>query len=898
MKATLDGEMDNLPLLESLYDQYLQNPKQLDPTWQRYFQSLDNSSPSTYIRSDDESDECRIDRLISAYRKDGFIMAHVNPLAKEAPQEIPSLNIASHGFTTQDLDKPFPTCGLLPESHATLSAIVDRLKQIYCNHVGCEYVSIVEPDQEHWLQEKIEGAYFQQKLTPEQKKLIMECLNRSELFETFLHTKYIGQKRFSLEGGETLIPMLALMLEEASEKGLEEVVLGMSHRGRLNVLTNILNKSYQAVLKEFTDIHAEEGIEGTGDVKYHKGFIGDYIRGERGNKVKVTLCPNPSHLESVDSVVEGEAHAKQILYKDEKDRSKILPILIHGDAAISGQGVVYETLQLSKLPGYTTGGTIHFVINNQIGFTTIPRDMRSTHYCTDIARAFGIPIFHVNAEDPESCVRIALLAYEMRQRFHTDVFIELNCYRKYGHNEGDEPAYTQPVEYKMIKQKKPIRVIYRDQLLQEGVVSQQDSDQLESSFRQGLQEAHAELGNDEEKQGVEQKIIPRGQCLSLKTGVSYEKLLFAAEQFSQVPKGFHLHPKLESLVKEHTHMIAEKKPIDWAMGEYLAYASLLLEGKSVRLSGQDSARGTFSHRHSVWIDQETSQEYFPLAHLKTDQGRFDVINSPLSEMGVLAFEYGYSVAYPQALTIWEAQFGDFGNGAQVIIDQYIASGEQKWGQNTGLTLFLPHGYEGQGPEHSSGRIERFLTLAGHDNMQIVNPTSPAQLFHLLRRQMQMNPPKPLVVFTPKGLLRLPACMSPISELVDGVFQEILDDAVEPKKVRRLVFCSGRVYYDLLEKRTSDAIALVRIEQLYPLCIERIKEVINKYGSAQECVWVQEEHQNMGAWSYMQPILLELLAGRIPLRYIGRNISATPATGVHTRHEQEREHLLTQVFQEV
>ncbi len=895
MKAAPEGEMDNLPLLESLFEQYQKDPKQLDPSWQRYFQSLDVST-SLSVLPTGNSGECRIDLLIAAFRRDGFIMARVNPLSGEEPKEIPSLNYQNYGFT--DLNKVYPTCGLLPEPTAPLSKILVRLKEIYCGTIGFEYVGIVEPEMERWLQSRIEGAFFDHELTVKQKTLIMEYLNRSELFETFLHTKFVGQKRFSLEGAETLIPMLALILEEGGEQGLQEAVIGMAHRGRLNVITNILNKSIQAVLKEFTDIHSMEGIEGTGDVKYHKGFVGNYLREEQGGSIRLTLSPNPSHLESVDSVVEGQTHAKQFLIGDEKDRNKILPILIHGDAAISGQGVVYETLQLSKLPGYTTGGTVHIVINNQIGFTTIPRDMRSTHYCTDIARAFGIPVFHVNAEDPERCVHIALLAYEIRCRFHCDVFIELNCYRKYGHNESDEPAYTQPVQYKTIKKKKPIRAIYKEQLIKEGFGSQPDFEKMEQDFRKMLQDAHSEISEKEESKKTDLMFVPNDEMLfqQVKTGIPYDQLLFAVKQFSSVPEGFLLHPKLSSLIAEHCKMVENKKPINWAMGEFLAYASLLMEEKPVRLSGQDSARGTFSHRHAVWIDQETSQEYFPLAHLKAGQARFEVINSPLSEMGVLAFEYGYSVSCPHGLTIWEAQFGDFGNGAQVIIDQYIASGEQKWGQKSGITLFLPHGYEGQGPEHSSGRIERFLTLAGHDNMQIVNPTTPAQFFHLLRRQLNRSLIKPLIVFTPKAILRLPACVSPIEELSNGAFHEILDDPAQPKTVRRLVLCSGKIYYDLIAHRKTDDIAIVRIEQLYPLYTEKLQELINKYSSAKECVWAQEEHSNMGAWNYMNPVLNRLLSEKMPLRYVGRNVSATPATGLHALHEQEHDLILKQVFQ--
>lgn len=869
---SIEGELLNLDLLENLYDRYQKNPAEIDPVWTSYFQSFDvppASGASPFA-----------EMLIDAYRRKGHLSAHINPLSTEKEGPV-------------DLDAIAST---LPELH-------EALRKIYCGQIGFEYMHVEDENLSVWIQDQIEKHFFKQELSPGQQQRILEYLNRSELFETFLHTKYVGQKRFSLEGVETLIPMLALVMETGAEQGIQEYVLGMAHRGRLNVLTNILHKSYAAIFSEFEEISIPEAIEGMGDVKYHKGYTGDNLKTHLGRKIKITLSPNPSHLESVNCVVEGQARAKQFPANDEAKRDKVLPVLIHGDASITGQGIVYETFQLSRLAGYTTGGTLHIVINNQIGFTTLPRDLRSTHYCTDIARAFGCPIFHVNAEDPEGCVHAALLALEIRLRFHCDVVIDLNGYRKYGHNEGDEPAYTQPLEYKIIKAKKPIRELYRDQLLEKKAVEKKIIGQLEEKFKKGLQEAHLDFNTNKASSPTKRTANPEDSRLfkPASTGVDKALLRLLAERFSKIPEGFKMHPKLENLVKDRLSRVVENKPVDWGLAEHLAYASLLWEGIPIRLSGQDCCRGTFSHRHAVWVDQEKEIEYFPLAHLKEGQGKFEAYNSPLSEMGVLGFEYGYSVACLKGLTIWEAQFGDFGNGAQVIIDQYIASGEQKWGQKSGLVLFLPHGYEGQGPEHSSGRLERFLTLAGHDNMQIVNPTTPAQFFHVLRRQMHSPFHKPLILFTPKGLLRHSACVSSLDDLSEGAFQALMDDSEikTPSAVRRLVFCSGRIYYDLLSERTQQNrsdVCFIRVEQLYPLDESIFKKIAEKYKEAVQWMWVQEEPQNMGAWSFIFPKLLEMLPAGMELKYAGRPRSATPATGSHLLHEQEHATLLNQVFQ--
>lgn len=899
----LEGELANLDLLERLYEQYQVDPNGLDPSWRNYFQSLDREAPALMINgAAAQASSLPVEQLVDAYRRYGHLVTQINPIALNGDQKASDpFDLTKWGLKPEDLGRTVATHGVLKSSHTSLGLLIDTLRDLYCGRIGFEYKHVDDKEMEKWIQDRIETKLFQETLSKEQKQRILDYLNRSELFETFLHTKYVGQKRFSLEGAETLIPMLALLIESGAEQGITEFVLGMAHRGRLNVLANILNKSYHTIFSEFDEGYIPDSLEGMGDVKYHKGYTGDNLKTPLGKAIKLILSPNPSHLESVDAVVEGKTRAKQFLANDELARKKIVPILIHGDAAVSGQGVVYETLQLAKLEGYTTGGTIHFVINNQIGFTTIPRDSRSTPYCTDIARAFGLPVFHVNAEDPESCVLAMLLALEIRQKFHCDVFIDLNGYRKYGHNEGDEPAYTQPLEYRLIKSKKSIRELYRDRLIEQQVIAKNVVDQMEEGFKAGLQEVYGKL--QEKKSALparDQMEHPRDQALfqPVKTGVDRALLLSLAERFSQIPEGFSLHPKIEHLVKERLGRIKEDKPIDWGLGEYLAYATLLDEGVAVRISGQDSCRGTFSHRHAIWVDQQVEKDYYPLAHLKAKQGKFEVVNSPLSEMAVLGFEYGYSVACLKGLTIWEAQFGDFANGAQVIIDQYIASGEQKWGQRSGLVMLLPHGYEGQGPEHSSGRLERFLALAGHDNMQVVNPTTPAQLFHLLRRQMHRSFHKPLIVFTPKGLLRHPACVSPLADLTQGAFQDILDDSVQDgATIKRLVLCSGRLYYDLLAEKAKTKrsdIALIRIEQLYPLNTARLKEIVARYSKVKEYLWVQEEPQNMGAWSFISPHLTSMLSKE--LLYVGRKCSATPATGSHQLHEQEHVNILKQVFQ--
>lgn len=954
LDALLDAGFLSLDLIEEQYARYKQDPSSVDLNWHGLFKRLDMPEAKTFPQASSASPaksvtpklteqpatspksapvealdattpslmpeelvgrsvlyyprvelsakgpDYRIKELIDAYRVYGHLAAVTNPVTMKPLEEPEQLKFESYGFSKSDLSAYFPTFGLFDEEEAPLLDIINALKTTYCDKIGIEYVGVHSPELEQWLQQQIEHKRFRRDFTIEQKQMILKLLNKSELFESFIHTKYVGQKRFSLEGAETLIPMLAAILDYGADHGIEEFIFGMSHRGRLNVLSNIFDKSYTDIFSEFEEGYIPASVEGSGDVKYHKGFYSQ-VKTIHGHMVSLTLSPNPSHLESINPVVEGMTKGRQVLREDIAQQ-KVIPLLIHGDAAISGQGIVYETMQFGNLEGYSTGGTIHIVINNQIGFTTLPKDSRSTRYCTDIAKIFGAPVFHVNAEDPEGCVYIAKLALELKQQFKCDVFIELMCYRKYGHNETDEPAFTQPVEYQIIRKKHPIREIYRDLLIQQGAVEKHVSEALESEFKTALQEA------------LQAKRIPTKESLRsersndsdpvifqhIQTGVPKELLQEIGGAICHVPQKFNLNPKLAVLLKERLAMIHDdaKRGLDWGMAELLAYGTILWSGIDIRISGQDCCRGTFSHRHAVLMDQVNQGGFTPLKNLKPGQGRFDIYNSPLSEFGVLGFEYGYSVACQGALIIWEAQFGDFSNGAQVIIDQYLSSAEQKWSQKSRLTLFLPHGYEGQGPEHSSGRIERFLTLAGDNNMQIVNPTTPAQLFHLLRRQVMRPLKKPLVVFTPKGLLRHPACISHLEDFTQGSFQEILEDPHPPKRSRRLLLCSGKIYYDLIAERDKhgpEDMNIARIEQLYPLDRERLKEVISRCSSLRECIWVQEEPSNMGAWSYLRSILKELLPKEVELSYVGRLRSASPAVGSYAMHKKEHMDIMDALF---
>lgn len=896
--------LENGQYLEELYALYQQNPSSVDPGWRSYFSGLDQSTSTTPLQIKSEISQansslfCRVKDLVEAYRSFGHLMAWTNPLVAEAPPLPEQLKLSTYQLNDSHLSSEVPTFGVLPTVTTTLSALIDKLRSIYCFHIGYEYTFLESSEQVHWIQERIESPEFQADLDGNTRRQILKLLNQSELFEVFLHTKYVGQKRFSLEGGESMIPTLRAVIDVGADLGIDEFYIGMAHRGRLNVLTNILDKSYAEVFSEFDEAYIPDSFGGSGDVKYHKGFASD-VQTPASKKVKVVLTPNPSHLESVDPVVEGMVRSRQDQRKD-NGRKFVAPILIHGDAALSGQGIVYETLQMYKLDGYSTGGTIHVVINNQIGFTTEPKDDRSTRYCTDIAKGFGAPVFHVNGEDPEACVKVARLAAEIRQKLQCDVFIDIVCYRKYGHNEADEPAFTQPTSYEIIRKKKPVRDLYSDFLIHGGMVEHAIAESLEAEFKKALQDHHDEINGAKKTEKRSLFAFKGDETLfhHMMTGVPESTFREIIQALSKIPESLNLHPKIGNLIKDRQKMGEGSKPIDWGMAEILAYASLLWQGVDIRISGQDVCRGTFSHRHAMWVDQKDNSPYFPLKHLKDKQGTFHIYNSLLSEFAVLGFEFGYSVIQPNSLVIWEAQFGDFANGAQVIIDQYVTTAEQKWGQKVNLVMLLPHGYEGQGPEHSSGRVERYLSLAGHENIQVVNCTTPAQLFHLLRRQVMRSIKKPLIVFTPKGLLRHPECISMIDELTKGSFMEVLNDIKPPAKASKVVFCTGRVFYDLLAERSKDPqsdVALIRIEQLYPLDAARIVDILQQYPTAEKYYWVQEEPENMGAWDYIKNPLQKLLPETKVLEYIGRPRSASTAAGSHALHKSEFQALISTVF---
>lgn len=893
--------LENLKMLEELYAEWLKNPQSVDPSWKNFFEGMQLASilPRVLPHRQDSAD-LRSYYLIDAYRTYGHLMANCDVLASDnapLPQE---LKLENFGLSEKDLNLEFPTSGLLKKEKATLKEIIDVLQKTYCRAIGIEYMNLGSIEIEKWIQQKIE-PYFSSGLSNEDRIAILDELNHAEGFETFLHTKYVGQKRFSLEGGETFIPMLHAILNRGGELGATDFVLGMAHRGRLNVLANILGKSYQYIFEEFEDYYTPDLAESTGDVKYHMGFVGSY-KTKGGHSLQVTLAANPSHLESVDPVVEGGARALQ--EKRSKDKkNEVVPLLVHGDAAIAGQGVVYETMTMSRLNGYGTKGTIHIVINNQIGFTTYPKDTRSTRYCTDIAKAFGSPVLHVNGEDPEACVAAAKLAMELRQQFGCDVFIDLMGYRKYGHNESDEPTFTQPLQYEKIRSKKTMREIYKDRLIELGVLSSEKAEEMEKNFRENLNQV---LGSVKSQKTASDPLAVRAEGKHLEellapveTKVAKDTLLSLGQKLSEAPSNVNIHPKLKRLLNERQNALSQDPAtpsIDWGTAELLAYATLAVQGVHVRLSGQDCRRGTFSHRHSLYVDQVDSSHYFPLSHLDKNQAPVDIFNSSLSEMGVMGFEFGYSLLYPESLVLWEGQFGDFANGAQVIIDQYIATSEMKWGHPTNLTLLLPHGYEGMGPEHSSARMERFLQMCADENMIIADPSTPAQFFHLLRRQALRKRKKPLVVFTPKALLRHPACRSPLNEFSEGSFQEVLDDQNPPSNPKRILFCTGKFYYELLQEREKRKVEdlLIRIEQIYPLHEKKIEEIVQKYSNVNEFAWVQEEHENMGAWQFLRPYLERLLAGRA-LSYIGRRKAASPAAGSHALHKLEHQKILDKLY---
>jgi 2-oxoglutarate dehydrogenase E1 component len=844
----------------------------------------------------------RVTALVQGYRMRGHRFAQLDPLGL-MNSDASELSLERFGLAEVDPDTIFATGNFGGRAFMSLKDIVRRLKETYTRTIGVEFRNIEEPDIRAWVQDQMELTGNRLGLTHDQQVRILSKLIDAEIFEQFLHTKYVGAKRFSLEGAESLIPTLELMIDAAGREGVEEIVIGMAHRGRLNVLANVMEKSLKEIFAHFEDEQPERTL-GKGDVKYHLGYSSDRIT-PSGDPMHLTLAFNPSHLEWVNPVVEGRVRAKQDRRGD-RERKKVLPLLIHGDAAVIGQGVVQETINLSGLRGYATGGTVHVVVNNQIGFTTVWQDSRSSRYCTDIFRMLRCPIFHVNGEDPEAVAQTVKIAMEFRQKYARDVVIDIYCYRRYGHNEADEPRFTQPMMYAAIDQKPSVREVYVRKLVELGSVTADSAKDIERT-RQAFLESELEAARG-------QHLVPPSYTMQglwagyrggretfehIDTTVPIERLRDLMTRAGRTPDDFTVHPKLERLLETRNDMRDGKKPFDWGGAEILAYASLVTEGVPVRLSGQDSRRGTFSHRHAALHDTVTGRLYTPLAFCTENQARFEVWDSPLSEAGVLGFEFGYSQDMPDGLILWEAQFGDFCNSAQVIIDQFLCSSEDKWYRLSGLVCLLPHGMEGQGPEHSSARLERWLNLCAEDNMQVMNLTTPAQFFHALRRQVLRNYRKPMIVMSPKSLLRLPAASSTLEELATGKFQRVIPDTtVDPKKVNKVIFCAGKVYYDLIaarRERKIESIAIVRIEQLYPLRAEDLHEVLDPYADGTPVVWVQEEPFNMGAWYYMRARLPEMLEGR-PLSYVSRPESASPATGSLGAHKIEQARLVDQALQ--
>jgi multifunctional 2-oxoglutarate metabolism enzyme len=843
-----------------------------------------------------------VSTLINMYRVRGHLIADLDPLASDEPTLHSELDPATYGLTIWDLDREFLTgtgAGIYAPvgGRATmrLGDILGVLREAYCRTIGIEYMHIQEPAEKRWIQEQVEGVRIE--ISPDEQRHILGRLNAAEAFEKFLSTKYVGQKRFGIEGAESTIPILDAVLAEAADQGLSSAVIGMAHRGRLNVLTNIVGKSYDQIFKEFEGNVDPESIQGTGDVKYHLGQSGKFVS-RTGAEIPVELAANPSHLEAVDPVVVGMARARMDQLDDEGGYP-VLPILIHGDAAFAGQGVVAETLNLSLIKGYRVGGTIHLIVNNQLGFTTPPDSARSSEYPTDIAKMVQAPIFHVNGDDPEACVRVARLAFMYRQRFNKDVVIDMVCYRRFGHNEGDDPSYTQPQMYAKIDARRSVRKLYTEALVKRGDITIEEAEQALEDYQSRLQAALDETRQSAPPPGTValSRPEPVGVLPHVETGVDRSVIDRVHEVLSTIPDGFTLHPKLARQFEARDTMFRDGE-VDWAMAEAMAFGSLLHEGVSVRLTGQDSRRGTFSQRHSTLVDHETGDEHLPLAPLASGRTRLWIYDSLLSEYAALGFEYGYSVANKDPLVCWEAQFGDFMNGAQIIIDQFIVAAEDKWGQTSGLVLLLPHGYEGQGPEHSSARIERFLILAADDNIQVVNATTSAQYFHLLRRQVAREVRKPLVVFTPKSLLRAKAARSTVDELTTGHFREVIDDAtVDPDSVRRVVLCSGKVGHDAIARRdeTGAAAAVVRVEQLYPWPAEQMAEVLDRYSDAREIVWLQEEPENMGPWNFVKGRLYEAHQDTHTIRRVSRHESGSPATGSAAVHAHEQDEILTAAF---
>ena len=910
----------NAAFIEDLYEQYLVSPDSVDPKWKAYFdgfkgreagdvphsaviahvaEAARNAAGAAPAEGSGDERERNIGRLITAYRSRGHLGAKVDPLALTPPMNPPDLGLDFHSLSERDLDSDFSTGGLAGQPRMKLRDLLARLKATYTGSIGAEFMHIAEVEQRQWLYQRLELAGGDYNLSTEARKRVLERLTAAEGLERYLHTKYVGQKRFSLEGGESLIPLLDTVIRQSGVDKVKDIVIGMAHRGRLNVLVNTLGKNPRTLFDEFEGKFEHNELAHAGDVKYHMGFSADIAT--PGDAVHLALAFNPSHLEIVDPVVAGSVRSRQERWGD-VERRKVLPILIHGDAAFAGQGVVMELLQMSQARGFAVGGTVHVVVNNQVGFTTSNKeDARSTLYCTDVAKMVGAPVFHVNGDDPEAVVFVAKLAYEFRQKFQKDVVIDLVCYRRHGHNEADEPAATQPLMYQTIRKHPTTRELYAGALEKAGVVAADGGKALVDSFRDKLDAGEVTTELAPAKPEDYELTIDWSQYLSGKlsdrvdTTVRKGTLQQLAKMINTIPQGVVLHSRVAKIYDDRAKMSAGELPGDWGFAENLAYATLLAEGHGLRLVGQDAGRGTFFHRHAILHDQKTDSYYMPLRQLVDSPERATVIDSLLSEEAVMAFEYGFSTTDPNTLDIWEGQFGDFANGAQVVIDQFIASGEAKWGRISGLTLLLPHGYEGQGPEHSSARLERFLQLCALDNMLVCVPTTPAQCFHMLRRQMKMGTRKPLVVMSPKSLLRHKLAVSTLDELAEGSFQHLIPDAsADPKKVGRVVLCSGKVYYDLLEdaqKRGQDDVAIIRIEQLYPFPRELLAAELKKYAKASDVIWCQEEPQNQGAWYQIKHHLQACLAKGQAVSYAGRSRSPSPAVGHFAEHVAEQQQLV-------
>jgi 2-oxoglutarate dehydrogenase E1 component len=886
--------------IEELYQRWRNDPSSLTQEWRLFFSGFDLAySPSGEVASGRAADQSKVASLIFAYRNVGHLIADLDPLGDRLESH-PLLDLETYGLDETNLEDVFDTGHMGGPQRMTLREILDVLRGTYCRTIGVEYLHIQEMPIRRWLQQEMEPIRNHPELQREHKHRILAQLIDAELFESFTHGRYQAQKRFSLEGAESLIPALHQFLETAAATGAEEVVVGMAHRGRLNVLANILQKPYSMIFHEFEDNIGPDPYGGDGDVKYHRGFSSDYQTVD-GTNIHISLTANPSHLEAVNPVVEGRARAKQRRRGDTAERERVLPLLIHGDAAFAGQGLVAETFNLSQLKGYATGGTVHIVVNNQIGFTTLPGEARSTRYPTDIAKMVEAPIFHVNGDDPEAVVHVVDLALRFRQEFHRDVVVDIFCYRKHGHNEGDEPAFTQPLMYQKIRNRPTVRSIYQMTLESSHDITLEQSEDITNSLQDRLVEAFesarssCELSQDDGHAfGGLWDGFNNPYCFDCQdTGVPYERLLEISNALTTIPEDFNLHRKIARRLPPQHEVVEQRGEIDWATAELLAFGSLLIDGTPVRLSGQDSIRGTFSQRHAAWFDTKDQGVYVPLNNIHSEQARFCVYNSMLSEAAVLGFDYGYSLVEPNMLVLWEAQFGDFANGAQVIIDQFIAAAFDKWHRASGIVMLLPHGYEGQGPEHSNAYLERYLMACAENNMQVCNLTTPAQYFHALRRQIQSGFRRPLIIMSPKSLLRHKQAVSPIDDLESGGFREILDDPVPPTEPRRLVLCSGKLFYDLAaarEEHDVSDVVLVRVEQFYPFNDELLAEVFEPYDMVGEIVWAQEETQNRGGWSYMFPRLLDHFPDR-RIDYVGREASASPATASPRIHKQQQESIV-------